>query len=66
MERTAQQIAEALMALVDGDCDTEQFAEEFGPDRTEDFESVGVLTMDEGFRFTLPGGQTVYVTVKVQ
>ena len=66
MERTEHEIAEALMEMVDGDCDTEQFAEEFGPGRTEDFESAGVLTTDKGFRFTLPSGQTVYVTVQVQ
>jgi hypothetical protein len=66
VERIAREINEALLAMVSGDCDIEEFAEEFGPDNARSFEELMMLTSDQGFRFNLPSGQAVYVTVRVQ
>jgi len=64
-------IADALAALVAGETEFERFAEDLtfaddDPPYTRSFADAGVLTLDDGFTFELPGGETVYVTVQVQ
>ena len=66
MERTEAEVREAIQALVAGDVDTEEFAEEFGPTRVHSFEETCVLSSDDGFSFNLPSGQRVFVTVYVE
>jgi hypothetical protein len=69
---TEREIADLLQSLVTGDIDKDDFdrdllkSDDDTIDHAASFEDAGVLTSDKGFRFNLPDGRSVYVTVQVQ
>ena len=69
---TEGEVADLLQSLVTGEIDKDDFDRDLL--RSDDdtighaasFADAGVLTTDKGFRFELPDGRKVYVTVQVQ